>query len=132
MTDMAEQECIVPACRDPEHELPVATAWRDTLEKIVDRLASGDYSLRGCPGVEAVRPGVLSQMGSYIADYGETIVALPKESWDSSVAQWTSGYWDVIVDLWTEESGRSDLVLKVRVLEDSDGYTFQVNGVYVP
>jgi len=41
-------------------------------------------------------------------------------------------YWDAIVDLWTAESGKSDLVLTVRVFEEGDGSRFEVNGVYVP
>jgi hypothetical protein len=42
------------------------------------------------------------------------------------------GYWDIVVDLWTAESGKSDLILSVRVFEEGDGYRFDVDGVFVP
>lgn len=73
------------------------------------------------------------QIRECIADYGETLVPLPEESWDSSVALWMNGFWEVLVDLWTEAEGRSsDLVLHMRVFEDGAGYRFEVGLVYVP
>ena len=65
--------------------------------------------------------------------YGEvTLVPLPRETWETSVAMWTGSRWDVLVDLWTGEEGRSDLVLQAEVTEVADGYRFSVHLIYVP
>jgi len=36
------------------------------------------------------------------------------------------------VDLWTEQEGRSDLVLDIDVRDDGRGYRYSINLVYVP
>ena len=54
------------------------------------------------------------------------------KTWRTSVSQWMGTYWDTVIDLWTAESGKSDLILSVRVHEAVDGYRFAVNGLYVP
>ncbi|AKU94643.1 hypothetical protein AKJ09_01307 [Labilithrix luteola] len=41
-------------------------------------------------------------------------------------------YWQVLIDLWTIESGASDLVLDAWVFETEDGFRFEINSVYVP
>jgi len=40
--------------------------------------------------------------------------------------------WQVLVDLWTQEEGRSDLALHLHVAESAGGYRFAVHLVYVP
>ena len=67
-----------------------------------------------------------------VAEYGETLVELPHDTWTTSVAQWLGTRWDVLVDLWTEGEGRSDLVLHARVFEANGGYRYEVHLVYVP
>lgn len=41
-------------------------------------------------------------------------------------------HWDVLVDLWTVESGASDLVLFARVFEVENGFRFEIASVHVP
>jgi hypothetical protein len=48
------------------------------------------------------------------------------------VCQWMETHWDLLVDLWTAESGRSDLVLAVRVFECDGDYRFEIDSVHVP
>ncbi|WP_444544523.1 DUF7668 domain-containing protein [Rhizocola hellebori] len=55
-----------------------------------------------------------------------------REAWDTSVALWFGDRWRCLVDLWTKEEGRSDLVLDVDVFENGSGYRFYVNLVLVP
>ena len=111
---------------------PVASAWRPTFRSIVKTFASGDYSLRApVPGVR-VDASTAAQIEAYLSDYGETLDELPDDTWDTSVSQWMGRHWDVLVDLWTVESGESDLVLAARVLPKEDGYSIEVGGVYVP
>ena len=72
------------------------------------------------------------QIREYIHEYGAKLVELPAASWDTSVCIWTGDHWDALIDLWTEEEGRSDLVLQVRVSEAADGYAVTIHMVHVP
>ena len=120
--------------KDPDQQHPIAEAWRPTVRQIARALAEGDHTLsRGIPSVAPPRESTAGQMRSYLSQYGETLAAeLPDQSWDTSVALWMNGYWEVLVDLWTVESGRSDLVLHLRVFEAGKGFRFELHGVYVP
>jgi hypothetical protein len=60
------------------------------------------------------------------------LVDLPEATWQTSVAMWYGSFWDVLVDLWTAEEGRSDLVLHGRVTESDSGVRFSIHMVYVP
>ena len=128
---MSRENDTLDARKDRHSHISIPAAWRPTLRDIVARLVRQDYSIEGIPSVE-VSEGMAAQMEEYVADYGETLLELPDESWASSVAQWTGVYWDTVVDLWTAESGKSDLVLSVRVFEEGDGFRFEVDGVFVP
>jgi len=75
---------------------------------------------------------VADQIESYIKDYGETLVELPDETWESSVCIWTGERWDTIVDLWTAREGRSDLILQTLVREAAGGFSYDICLVYVP
>jgi hypothetical protein len=121
------------AIKDEDAEHPVASAWRPTLKKIVDSFVRGDYGLKKrIPSVAAIPPATARQMKKYVADYGETLCALPDDTWSTSVAQWMGTRWEVLVDLWTVESGRSDLVLHAIVSEAKNGFRIKVHLVYVP
>ena len=116
-----------------EDAQPVPPAWRPTLREVVRALVEGDYSVtRGIPFVAPVGELSAEQMRTYVASYGETLVELPDESWDTSLAQWAGTRWDVFVDLWTRESGPSDLVLHVNVVEAELGFRFELHALYIP
>jgi hypothetical protein len=122
-----------PAVKDEDAAHPVASDMRPTFREIVESFRKGDFGLARVPAVEPVTPATQQQIKDYIADYGETLAELPEETWDGSVAQWMGAHWDVLVDLWTEESGESDLVLSARVFENPDGsYRIEVDSVHVP
>jgi hypothetical protein len=119
--------------KDPHSEHPVAESWRPVLRDIVTAFLQSDYGLAdGLPYVAPVSPSTAEQIREYIADYGETLVSLPDEAWETSVARWKGLFWDVIVDLWTAESGRSDMILAVRVFEVGSHYRFEIISVHVP
>ena len=67
-----------------------------------------------------------------IEDYGDQLTSLPKGTWKTSVCLWMEEYWEVFVDLYTEDEGASDLVLAVRVYEENSDYVFKVHSVHVP
>lgn len=123
----------VLATREVAREGPIPSAWRPPLRDIVKAFVRGDFKISaGVPGLAPVSDDVSEQIRAYLADYGEELVELPDETWESSVCIWTGDHWDVLVDLWTAAEGRSDLVLRAFVTESSSSYTYRVHMVYVP
>lgn len=111
----------------------VPTAWRPAFHAIVDAFVENDYRLtHGVEGVLPVSAKTAKQIKEYIEDYGETLVALSEETWTSSICIWMGKHWEVLVDLWTEGEGQSDLVLSALVSEAEKGIQIQVEMVYVP
>src|SRR4249919_3212099 len=102
MSNESEQEAI------PIH-------WRQTFREIVAAFVAAEYRLESIPGVEPLSVETATQIQRYIGDYGATLVALPEETWVSSVCIWTGSHWDALIDLWTKEESRSDLVLHAQV-----------------
>jgi hypothetical protein len=121
------------AVKDESAAHPIAAAWRPVVREIVRAFVRGDYGLaQMVRGVEAIPLLTAEQIRAYVADYGATLVELPPDTWETSCAQWMGTHWDVLVDLWTKEEGRSDLVLSLRVVESGGEPRFAVQLVYVP
>jgi hypothetical protein len=122
-----------PALNDPDKEHPIPHAWRPMLSAAVECFVDGDYGLaRGVEGVEPVTAATAEQIRDYLTDYGSTLVDLPDDAWQTSVAQWMGTHWEILVDLWTAEEGRSDLVLNGKVVETGGGPRLTIHLVYVP
>lgn len=119
---------FVPVTKNEEEQQPIPTEWRDTIAAIVDAFTAGDFQLqRGVPNVRPVSPETARQMRNYVDDYTMAPLApLPSNTWRTSVCQWQVEYWDVLVDLFIEGEGASDLTLDLRVFEDGAGFAFQV------
>ena len=116
-----------------QDEGPIPTAWRSTIQEIVRAIAEGDCALsRPIASVAKPDPKTVEQVRGYLEDYGEKLVALPEETWATSECHWTGFRWELYVELWTLESGRSDLVLLVLVDEVDGGFRFEVDCLYVP
>lgn len=129
----ANDNTEVPVTKDSENEKPIPSAWRPILKGIVDAFVRHDYCLsNGISGVAPVSEKTATQIREYIDEYGAALVVLPQDSWDTSVCIWMGEHWDALVDLWTKEEGRSDLVLQVRVSEVGGEYVVTVYMVYVP
>lgn len=112
---------------------PVSAGWRPTIRAIVKAFAKSDYALaHPIPSVSPPSSATTKQMKAYVADFGESLAELPNETWVTSASQWTGTHWDVLVDLWTIESGRSDLVLALRIHEDGPGFRFEIDSLHVP
>jgi hypothetical protein len=119
--------------KDPNAAHPVAAAWRPVFREIVHSFVDSDYSLsRHVQRVRPLESKTSKQMQTYIQGYGATLVDLPEESWHTSVAQWMESYWDVLVDLWTDQEGRSDLVLHARVFEIGNDFEIEIDSISVP
>ena len=72
------------------------------------------------------------QIQEYIEDYGEELIDLPDETWDTSVYICYGEYWNVIIDLFTKNEGLSDLILNAEVREKDNNYVVDIYLVYVP
>ncbi|TIE20512.1 DUF7668 domain-containing protein [Stenotrophomonas maltophilia] len=120
----------VTIAKDGENEIAVPQAWRPTFAAIVDALIQGGEP--SLPQVTLQAPDVWAGAQESIRAYGAHLKRLPDESWNSSVCIWYGDFWNVLVDLYTEEEGRSDLVLQAHVYEVGDGYRYEVVLVYVP
>ena len=123
----------VLAVKDGAQERPIPTTWRPVFRDIVNSFVEHDYCLKaGVSGVEAVSANTAAHIQKCIQNYGASLVELPEETWDSSVCIWSGSHWDVLVDLWTQTEGRSDLVLSARVADVGPGFVFKIHMVYVP
>lgn len=123
----------VRVVKDAENQGPVPSAWRAMLTEIVAAFVRKDYRLStGIPGVAPVLSATAEQIQNYIRGYGATLIDLPESAWNTSVCIWADDRWDVLVDLSTQEEGRSDLVLQVHILETNGSYIAHVYMVYVP
>ena len=114
-------------------ERPIPNSWRPVFRRIVNALVERDYGLK-TPifGVMPVSEATANHIENYIQEYGTKLVALPEETWGSSVCIWYGSHWDAKVDLWTQEEGRSDMALSVRITETSPDFSFEIHMVYVP
>ncbi len=128
-----KNESVPRAIKDERTAHPVATSWRGVLSDIVRAFVRGDYALTApVSGVSAITNELAEQIKANVLDYGATLIELPGATWETSCAQWMGEHWNVLVDLWTQEEGRSDLVLEVKVVECACDYSFRVYLVYVP
>jgi hypothetical protein len=120
--------------KDAALEVAIPEAWRPILTAVVDSLVRRDAVIAaGLSAVEPVSPKTRQQCLDAINDYGDaTLISLPDETWNTSVCRWYGNRWNCLVDLWTEQEGRSDLVLDFDVVESGDEYRFSVGPLYVP
>ena len=120
--------------KDGDSEWPVPGIWRPTIHKIVTAFVGHDYELaQGIAGVDPISSDLAEGMRRYIQDYGAELTDLPEDTWKSSVCIWMGNRWEALIDLWTVEEGRSDLVLHLFVRETGNSdYKFNVHLVYVP
>ena len=115
-----------------DSELPVPSAWRPKLAGVVEALKNRDFCLnRKIENVARIEQGDAERIASNIDDYGDKLVSLPEDSWKTSICVWNGTYWDILVDLFTLEQGRSDLVLFIHATESSNNIEFKVEDVHV-
>ena len=121
------------AVRDLDGAHPVPDAWRPMFSELVRQFSRGDFACRlEVPGVNPITASTSEQMREYVAAYGATLIELPEATWETSIAQWMGAHWEVLVDLWTAEEGRSDLVLQATVEEVRGDARITVHMLYVP
>ena len=121
------------ALKDLEKEHPIASSWRPLICEVVNAVVEGDYSLSSkFQNTVSIPSDIATANRNYISDYAETLVPLQNETWESSCAQWMGAHWDIIIDLFTESEGLSDLVLTGKVCENNGKIQITVGLIYVP
>jgi hypothetical protein len=123
---------LIEVLKDLDGEHLVPTVWRKTLSCIVDASRRDELSLDCIDDVNPASLNEANRLRRNIAAYGVHLARLPERTWQTSVCRWMDGYWDVLVDLFTEEAGESDLVLFIKVYEQEGSYRFSVESVHVP
>ncbi|CAL2089826.1 conserved hypothetical protein [Tenacibaculum sp. 190524A05c] len=123
----------IPVEKNEEEELPIPHIWRPIFKEIVNAFVKGDYNLISeIKNVNRISNETAKQIKDYIEDYGEELVELPNETWNSSVYIYYGDYWNVLIDLYTKEEGLSDLVLNAEVRKNNNEYLVDIQLVYVP
>jgi hypothetical protein len=116
---------------DAEH--PVPPELRSTFHDIADAFAAGDYCLRN-HNIKSVCP-IDRSTGDAIAKsvlaYGGRLTSLHRSTWDHAIYRWMEGYWQLLVDLTTENEQVSDLTLHAK-LSDADFPMMKIESVHVP
>ena len=119
--------------KNEENELLIPHIWRPSFKAIVSTFVKGHYvSISQIKNVNAISNETALQIIEYIEDYGEELIELPNETWNSSVYIYYGDYWNVLIDLYTKEEGLSDLTLKAEIREKYNDYSIDVQMVYVP
>jgi hypothetical protein len=119
--------------KNEEEELPIPHVWRPIFKNIVKAIVNKDYKLSlGVNNVNPVSDKTVNQIQEYVEDYGEELLDLPEETWDTSIYICYGDYWYVLIDLFTKNEGLSDLVLNAEVREKDNNYVVDINLVYVP
>jgi hypothetical protein len=119
--------------KNEEEELTIPHVWRPIFKNIVRAFVNKDYNLSSrVDNVNPVSAKIAVQIKEFIEDYGEELVDLPEETWETSVYICYGDYWNVLIDLFTKSEGLSDLVLNVEVREKDNNYVVDINWIYVP
>lgn len=102
-------------------------AMQTAVSVVTNLLAEGSFDV-----LEATTRGrrlSAADLKAVVETYGQTIVPVPLSSLESLDAVPVEGAevptLSVVVDLWTEEEGRSDLTLEL-LLEDRYGGAFEI------
>jgi hypothetical protein len=114
--------------------MDVPARFRPALAAVVERLAAGDYQGLKRDGIH---PYPNADLCLWIRNYGltgATIVPLPEEAWASAEAipiTGEPGHWGIVLDLWTQEEGKSDLSMEATIVESPDGISVVINDLHV-
>lgn len=119
--------------KNEEEEFPIPNIWRPTFKAIANAFVEKDYSLKSeIKNVNPISVETAEQIKEYIEDYGEKLIELPNEAWNSSVCICYGNYWNILIDLYTKNEGLSDLVLNAEIRERDNEYIINIKSVFVP
>ena len=124
----------IPVPYDSEFQSPIPSIWRDCIIQIVEAFKDKDFGrLNTLPSVQCIDLAYASEIAENIDAYGAHLMSLAEEAWHTSVCLYMeSESWQAIIDLFTVEEGRSDLILDLFIVKKENQFIFQINNIYVP
>jgi hypothetical protein len=107
---------------------------RASVSALTDRLAEQDYD--GFCGLARITRIAARDVGRVVREYGRSLAPLPIAAFQSVDVVPISGSdpqrWSVVVPLWSQEEGRSDLSLELTVEHSLAGtYPIEVDDLHV-
>jgi hypothetical protein len=119
--------------RDEEIEQPIPVEWRPLIVEIVNDIRDRKLAPKSVSGFEIdVDSPEIELMYQSIDSYGDSLISLPEDAWQTSVCRWMGTHWHVLVDLFTAGEGLSDLVLFIDVYEREGSVCFKIQSIHVP
>jgi hypothetical protein len=119
--------------RNEELEQAIPVEWRPAIMEIVEAIRNRNLRSRNVSGYEvSVDPAEIEDIYRGVDYYGDTLVSLSEDTWQTSVCRWMGSYWHLLIDLFTAEEGLSDLVLFLDVYEHESSTTFKVQSLHIP
>ncbi len=105
--------------------------FRPILSALSDMIADGDVAaMRADP---AIRVGADDPL-FWVRDYPDLVTALPPQGRDLADAVRIDEHpdlWSVVIPLWTEAEGRSDLSLEATIEDRAEGLVLEIGGIHV-
>ena len=123
----------IPVPYDSEFQSPIPSIWRDCIIQIVEAFKDKDFGrLNTLPSVQCIDLAYAEEIAENIDAYGAHLISLAEESWHTSVCIYMENEsWKAIIDLFTVEEGRSDLILDLFIVKKENQFIFQINNIYV-
>ncbi|OTG97337.1 hypothetical protein B9T24_04245 [Acinetobacter sp. ANC 4654] len=124
----------IPVPYDSEFQSPIPSIWKDCIIQIVEAFKDKDLArLNTLPSVQRIDLAYASKIAENIDAYGAHLMSLAEESWHTSVCIYMENEsWKAIIDLFTVEEGRSDLIIDLFIFKKENQFIFQINNIYVP
>lgn len=104
------------------------------IRRVITHLVAGDYR-----GLESLTRGhrlSAEEMKTAVEDYGSRLVPPPDHAFESDldaipIMDAVPPAWSVIMTLWTEEEGRSDLSIVLTVMQREDDFDITIDDIHV-
>lgn len=116
-----------------ENQIQVPAQFRKIVESIVNCISRKDlHELNSIIYVENLEEKNFKDMLASVEAYGDNLVPLSPECWETSVCLRTGRGLECLVDLSTEKQPVSDLALKFVTSEEVVPHCIELKGLYVP
>lgn len=101
--------------------------------EIISLLVEGKFG-----EIEALTNGMrlpAEQIKTAVDQYGRTLILPPREGFSLMDVIEIQGEspprWSIIIPLWTEEEGRSDLTLELTLIQDDSNFKVELDDIHV-
>lgn len=119
--------------KNEEIEQAIPLEWRPTIIEVVENIRRRTLRPRNVLGYDVnIDVADIEDIYQNVDHYGDTLVSLSEDAWQTSICCWMGGYWHLLVDLFTAEEGLSDLVLFMDVCEHKSSTSFKIRSLHVP